>query len=400
MLRELSAAQATGELICATAELEAHIYLQQGRVAWATSSASRYAFGRDLIRRVGIDQNEFREVVESCRRERRPLGETLVEWGLTTTDEVRASLEAQIREVMGALTSLRDAQTMFLERGEGFRTYATELTFPLEELVDEPVVDERAQELLERTLEALPEARWIEVVHHGASVLEHSASGDSPTTSATSLAELAFGDGVRMMTIRSGLGTVVGFTNEESDHRVIIGLGSDSRLGTISAALARFTPEPLRKRPPTTDRSPVAVGEECEPCADSLWNLVRRSDDIAVASMHQRDGRSFTVHRAPAVADHAASIAARGQPILHSKDLDDLPIDPRDTQVEMLGFHFRSVVLGTAEHWHFGGMIPDSSGRTIWLTIPRAVSQGLGWALLTATNRHLAEVPCQLAENG
>ena len=395
-LRELSAAEATGELICAAPALEAHIYLQEGRIAWATSSASRYAFGRDLIRRSGIDQRDFREVVETCRRERRPLGETLVQWGLSTTEDVRASLEAQIRDVMATLVSLRDAQTLFLERSERYRAYAAELTFDLDDVVEEEPVDEQALTLLGQTLEAVPEARWVEVLQEGRVVASHAKGDDHDSELAPSISAMAFGDGIDLLTVRSGLGTLVGFTPDGGSHRVVMGLGGETRLGAVSAAIARFAPgTPL---PPARlgDGRASAEGSACEPCADALWEVVRRSDVIVAAQLRSARGGVFVLHRDTTAAERTQVIAARGQALLETPKLDGVLRNPQDTQVEMLGFHFRSAVFGEGEHWHFGAVVPDGSGRSVWLCLPRSVSQGLGWAISTATSRQLADVECRL----
>jgi len=396
-LRELSAAEATGEMICAAPDLEAHVYLQEGRIAWATSSASRYAFGRDLVRRAGIDQKDFREVVETCRRERRPLGETLVEWGLTTTEDVRASLAAQVRDVVDTLQSIRKAQTIFLERGEGYRTYAAELTFALHDFVDEEPNDQLGQDLLLRAQKALPDAHWIDVIHGGRVVASHDQSGQHPRALAERVDRLAFGGDVRSVTVRSGLGTLVGYALD-SGHRVLLGLGGDTRLGAISAALPSFCASDVGDSETlTTTRAPVAQGNECEPCSEALWQAVSRSEDIVSAQLRRPDGSSLTVSRCPDISERWQAIVDRGQQILDAPDLGEEKINPLDTQVEMLGFHFRSALLG-AQQWQFGAMLPDSSGRSVWLTVPRRVSQGLGWALLTATSRHLAEVACTLRE--
>ena len=40
-LRELAQRAETGEFICATSALEVHVYLQRGRIAWATMAGSR-----------------------------------------------------------------------------------------------------------------------------------------------------------------------------------------------------------------------------------------------------------------------------------------------------------------------------------------------------------------------
>jgi hypothetical protein len=162
-LERLTRASATGELICATDDLEVHVYLQEGRVAWATSSAARFAFSRDLIERTGVDPETLKELVEDCRRNRRPLGETLVEWKLASLEDVRSSLRLQVTHALQSLPGHPSTPTLFLERGAGYLTYDRALTFALEEVLvrEAPSPGPDARALLRQVLDAVPDARWI-----------------------------------------------------------------------------------------------------------------------------------------------------------------------------------------------------------------------------------------------
>lgn len=120
-LYRLARATANGELICAAMQLEIHVFLQAGRIAWATDSRHPFAFASHLQRIARIDPDTLRQVVEECRRERLPLGETLVEWGLASWDGVRTALAHQISLAVSQLATLELAQTLFLERA--FRDY-------------------------------------------------------------------------------------------------------------------------------------------------------------------------------------------------------------------------------------------------------------------------------------
>src|SRR5690242_4483859 len=87
---------ASGEFICASSALEVHVHLQLGRVAWATDSRHAFVFTRHLQEHAALTKEQFREVLEECRRNHLPLGETLVRWGLATLAQVRAALRHQI----------------------------------------------------------------------------------------------------------------------------------------------------------------------------------------------------------------------------------------------------------------------------------------------------------------
>ncbi|MDF1564861.1 MAG: response regulator [Deltaproteobacteria bacterium] len=131
-LREWAELGADGEFIATAAEWEVHVHLQEGRVAWATSSASKYAFTRHLSEHFGIEKEAIVEVVDECRKTRKNVGETLVEWGIATEEQVRESLRAQIADALAVLPGSSGVQSIFLSRGSD---YAQPLTFTLDELL-------------------------------------------------------------------------------------------------------------------------------------------------------------------------------------------------------------------------------------------------------------------------
>ena len=131
-LRLLVQQEATGEWVCASTRAEVHVFLQSGRVAWATSSAAELGFTQHLLEATEVDPASIREVVRACRRERPPFGETLVEWGLATEVEVRNALQAQIRDSLATLPS--EGETVFLRQGRDYRGYNHDLTFAFDEV--------------------------------------------------------------------------------------------------------------------------------------------------------------------------------------------------------------------------------------------------------------------------
>lgn len=138
-LEALARARATGELVCAAPDLEVHVYLQRGRVAWATTSAAPLVFRRELCERAQIELAAFREVVEECRRTQRPLGETIVSWGLASTEDVRRCLASQIRRSLASLADRPDVDAVFLTRGQRFHEYDLALTFELADVAPHAV---------------------------------------------------------------------------------------------------------------------------------------------------------------------------------------------------------------------------------------------------------------------
>jgi len=242
-LRRLTDSQANGEFIAVTDGLEIHIYLQQGRIAWGTSSAKRFAFVRHLFESCDIDESSFREVVEVCRQEGKPLGETLVEWGLATSEQVRGALRSQVLESLQDLASVERAQTLFLRR-DRYSDYDERLTFRLDEVLSAIAPKQaegtskssrdEARQLAERLRALVPEVLWIEVADpFGSQRVPETAPGV-----AAALAPATLGAGAGMAAIRAGVGTIVGVGLPWSDRTVWCGLGNDCTIGNVLAALA------------------------------------------------------------------------------------------------------------------------------------------------------------------
>lgn len=131
-LAELAARSADGELVCSSSGGEIHVYLQGGRIAWATCTRQRHAFTDHLKRITGAGDDVIEAVVAECSRTRRPIGEALIAWNVATQDQVRASLLHQIRMALEAAAQASDTRTLFLERSQ-YRRYDRALTFQLGE---------------------------------------------------------------------------------------------------------------------------------------------------------------------------------------------------------------------------------------------------------------------------
>lgn len=128
-------ARATGEMIAVGNHLEVHLHLQAGRIAWGTTTAARFVFRNYLSETYKVDEDALREALIDAQRTRRPLGETLVAWGLLTPEQVREGLRAQVVAVLTTLPSCNTSQSIFLPRGAGYAKYEPNLTFDLEELL-------------------------------------------------------------------------------------------------------------------------------------------------------------------------------------------------------------------------------------------------------------------------
>lgn len=125
---------ATGELRMRTQTLDAKVYLERGRLAWATSSRSRYSLGREIARRSKLSPSDLRAALEEAMRQRLPLGEALARANIVHLDTVRELLRAQIANALSTITPPELEAAVFVPQGAGAPTYDEALTFALEEV--------------------------------------------------------------------------------------------------------------------------------------------------------------------------------------------------------------------------------------------------------------------------
>ncbi len=142
-LVDLAERGASGEFVCSCSNAEVHVYLQSGRIAWASDSRHRRAFTQHLKEHARLDEASIEAVVAECRRSKRPIGETLMAWNLATRDEVRAAIRHQMMLAL-QFFQLRceDSHALFLERTQ-YQKYDPNLTFHLSELVPEAMAASR-----------------------------------------------------------------------------------------------------------------------------------------------------------------------------------------------------------------------------------------------------------------
>jgi hypothetical protein len=392
-IQSLASRAATGELICASSDLEVHVYLQRGRIAWATSSKAELAFSRDLLRRTGVDKETFREIIEDCRKSRRPLGETLVAWGLATREDVRESLRLQMQHALSTLEGRDDVATIFLERGERYTSYDTELTFEIGDVLPEPRARRSSAppNLIDHVLGVLPDVRWIEVQRAEHVELLHPASS-SPRASTRAVGSIAFGQDVDVVAVRVGLGCLLGLAYDR-DRTVWLCPDRETSIGAVLAAIGTL----LRSSEPRPGRpfgAPSSVGDGCDSCRRAVSDCLERLPELAAVTIHDPHGCDVACYRDGFDFLTATELQSRRSKILRLDDIVQDVSHPRDTQVDAYGISNRSLLLGRHDEWHLACAVPDGTDRTLWLTTSRHASLGLVWALMTATVRELARVPC------
>jgi len=134
-LLDLAERGATGELCCACDAGPVRVYLQRGRVAWASDGRRPHAFTSWLRQHAGVGAEAVEAAVVTSRTTHLPIGETLVARGVASEEQVRAALRHQIGRALHLGECQRAGRAVFTERSLG--EYDTRFTFTASELVGE-----------------------------------------------------------------------------------------------------------------------------------------------------------------------------------------------------------------------------------------------------------------------
>lgn len=380
----------SGEFICATPALEVHVFLQGGRVAWSTDSAHPLEFSRELMARVNMDVQVFREVIEACRRDRLPLGETLVAWKLASLEDVRAALAHQLRIALEGLAGCQDGSSVFLERAT-YGQYDERLTFELAEVLGraEPPAAEVApapwetppHSVARELLVAIKGAQWVELLEEGRSI-DAAGEGGHPRVS-PAFAAAALGEAADFVALRSEHGALLGARLAGSPRQAWAALGPDAAIGAAVAALfsaGGVARPPRAKR--GADLTPWRRGSEASGALlgdafafgrDVLALVLLSGDDLVFATGRGLDeGECVGLARRRAGLFAVAPFAGGGAPVDGGRGR-------------------RNLVTGEERVWCFGAEAEErGAARTVWVLTRRDGAQGIGWACLTALCRALS----------
>lgn len=389
-LKNLSRRRASGELVAATEDVEVHVHLYQGRVAWATSSTSGSTLVNYLLERCQIDRDALREAVQECRRTQKRFGETLVEWGIAEPAQVRDALAAQVRDALDALHRFGALQTLFLPRDS---VYAEELTFELAEVLHEGEVAgpslEELTTMSERVLLAVPEASWVQVLRGDKTVVSVGPSHGADAGQFLRATSKALHQSKAVAsTLRCDRGTLVGRALENDDGWAWCGLRAGANLGLAKAVLSSLAPRrSIRAAPVLT--SEWVSGPDCGdlPSFDVLEQAMTKSDELVSAVVLEPLGPRCRVVRRQGfdASELASQICCLLGPMRSSlesffaREDDDLYIPHTSLHVE------------DAHFTHFGTSLAGHHDRYLWLVLHRSGSPGFGWALLTTLSRQLSE---------
>lgn len=386
-VRRLVDTASTGELIIASDAIEIHVYLLDGRLAWATSSTARNEFQRRLVEDHGIASDVLRDVIEECRRTRGRLGETLIAWGVATAEQIRDALRGQIQEALISAAAHPGARCLFVARR---LAYAMELTFALDEIAVEhdPASSmcgsDTAHQMVTTVLDGVPDALWVEVLEHGAVVARAVRSAARPAALVERLQGMLAGHDLEALTVRSAMhGAVLGQRLPGLPAAVWCAVGPGAKLGVTSAVLASAIG--AQARAPETDAGDEPWHEAVDPGARfgvSVFAGATRSRDELVAgfALGERGGPTGVWRGGPAIDVHVGW-TRRLAPLLGGDDAFGRPVGAMLYDQIAL----RAVVGNFA---YYGALLQDST-TSVWLVLRTWASQGLGWALLQTVARQV-----------
>lgn len=370
-LRRLCARRASGELVFASSDLDARMYLHHGQLAWATSSGCPPAFVQHLVDRCGLDRVALRELVDECRKGRRPIGDSLVESKLATPFEIRDALRRQIATVLAVLPTESLESTRFVERPGADRAYGEAFLFDLDDVWPVNTGTYRDDWLARRAFELVGGAERVEVVRSGVVNARYplEAAFDGPSTPVASIARR----GIELAVVRGRERTEL-IQMLDLSRALVVTLGPRTAVRAAMAALVELTGElrdgsthPLGGRAALrwTGRKPASLSPRIE-------EILRTTSEVLCIGAGEGRQLEWATGRDGFDFDSLAGLVAASAPIFHRADR---PI---------------SVAFAREDAWVFGVVIPGQPSRNLWLALVRSAGLGLGWMINAMVLRSLA----------
>lgn len=392
MLRDLTGRDASGELVVAGDEVEVHVHVVQGRIAWATSTAASGNLVSYLLEYGDLDRDVLREVVKECRKTNKRFGETLIEWGVADAAVVRSALAAQIREALTSIQYALGMRTLFLPRNS---TYSAELTFSLDEVWQDESVGgfdrARLKSMAADLGRVVPDLQWVEVV--GARSAEALSGSERPAGAIhQTLRELGsslVAAGGRAATLRCDRGALVGRALREPESWLWCGLPGTANLGLAKAVLSTVAPRGSI-RPPEWISDEWITDAGCnDAAAGILTQAIGKSDDLVGAVVYAPGaGAPTLLNRVgfdPAtLLQQIDAVVGPVRASLATIFSGEQP--PEQVRMPQASFHMDDGRLA-----HFSTSLTEGHGPYLWLVLHQASSPGFGWALLTTLARQLRE---------
>jgi hypothetical protein len=380
----------SGELVAADGDLEVHVYLLEGRIAWATSSAAPNAFSRFLVEQCGVARDTLREVIAECQQSRGRLGETLISWGIVGESEVRAALRAQIVGAISTLVAMRGGpRALFLQRR---LEYARDLTFELDEVWSSDGNDPTDSALdwdAAAIAEAVPDATWVVVARDGEVVSTHTASSDvQPAASlASELSRCLATTESHSLALRSAYGLLLAHALPDAGGAAICALPTSAKLGLAIAQIASVLGAPPLL---ADDSRPAALScKQDTTLTRSLAPLetaLASTDELLAAAVVASDQRHAAVFRESRDLGRVLRAAACLGGLLSRSFAEHVPAPVGLVSYDRIALHLDSGQLAC-----FAELAASEPPMCLWLAMSRSAPSGLGWALLTTLVRQMGD---------
>ena len=321
---------------------------------------------------------DFAEIIETCRRERVPLGETLVRLKLASTEQVSRALRQQIAGAVEVLRALGDAPTMFLSRDSAWRGHDRSLTFTLDAVTTHlpparsAPATSNAEALANEVREALPSLQWVAVAS-ASGLIHEEPKGQAEEVPALHRATVA--DGAHLVLSRNSNRTIVGVALSDEESSL---WGSLSSSVSLSEALAVFSRlgVPFPHEPQCPEGAPERHGPPSPPFDALARSLMRDADVWGVVTMSRAGTLGPALARADVSVDELVPrLMAR------SALLAPTPVD--------LPAALPVLAVADGSGWWFGAPLGDSIA---WILARPSLAAGLGIALLRSMAQELAAV--------
>ncbi|MCA9664768.1 MAG: hypothetical protein KC503_04240 [Myxococcales bacterium] len=383
--------EATGEFICVTSLAEVHVYMQSGRIAWATDSTHSLAFVKHLKCTTRLDDATLRDVFRDCRRERLPLGETLVNRGVVSWDDVRTALWHQIAGALSVLSTLEDGETAFIDRT--YNVYDQRLTFSVHELLaasaaaaadDAPSpraltpIDSEEAALVARVARQLRSRVAAVELFDGNQLVEAApvAKQRTPPLLVQTITERA-----HLLAARGSYGAVVGIRSSGQRSLWCHLLSDDDYIITVGTLASIVDlPQPSGGSGTSSPLTDIVAPSDAR-LDRELQSFLRNADEVAALLI---------------VGEDDEVIASYTREAVDPRDCMELAVRRRNClAVASAGRADAFARIATREEtfWILGTRTGLSAKTTAWLFVDGRLSQGMGWAYLAALARLLNVQP-------
>lgn len=397
-LLDLCAREATGEFAVAVDLNEVHVFVVEGRVAWATSSQGKNALAQYLLRTCAIDPQRLSEVVQACRHSGKPFGETVVQEKLATAEQLLCALRAQVSDALETLL-FKKGESVFLPTNV---TYDNRFTFETRGLVTELCSNDGQHvaqvEAVERVLQALPAADWVDVVSHG-DVIVHGVpkdpgEADTPSSLSVHLDRIMREGGFVMVALRSIFGVMVGVPLP-SDYGTLWCAHRDrTKLGHTCAALDALDAE---LRPPVkVTRHRSELPELWSPCSEAsglrgvqqaLEMVCKGRADLLGGVVFDAKGSCLAgVLRHPYTPQDLFPFLMNARAFLGANLSSAFALD---SSTHAAGYEQLAACATTARVSVYLTQLADEPRHLLAVFVRRSGPRGLGWVILDALERQV-----------